>query len=339
MKKIILIIGFISLGIINSNPAYSQFNASEARSNYRNSRANDRGLERHERYTSIGGSLNAMNYFGDLAPLDGNFSTDLSLTRPGLGFVITRRFTPRLSIRGTYTVGRLRGDDISADPIAERHKDRFRRNLHFRNDIQELAFTGIVDLLANREDYTQRRRITPYAFLGIGLIYHNPRGRVPVSMGDEWVNLRDLRTEGVNYSRIQITVPYGIGGRLKLTERLDLALEIGIRQLFFDYLDDASNQYVDPGTLGSDLARAMAARSLEPIAAATRDQRLPAFLENANRRIVDYVGADGVTYPVFEGNLPGGRRGNPNDYDIYMVTSLQLTYIILPKSGRAKFRD
>ncbi|CAN5259623.1 hypothetical protein BH23BAC1_BH23BAC1_18630 [soil metagenome] len=339
MKKIILIIGFISLGILHSTHVFSQFSASEARSNYQNSKANDKGLDRHERYTSIGGSLNALNYFGDLAPFEGNFSTDLSLTRPGLGFVISRRFTPRISVRGTYTFGRLRGDDISADPIAERSRDRFRRNLHFRNDIHEVAVTGVVDLLANRDDYTQRRWLTPYAFLGIGIFHHNPRAKVPVNMGDEWVNLRDFRTEGVSYSRIQFVVPYGLGARLKLTERLDLALELGIRQLFFDYIDDASNVYVDPGTLGSDLARIMAARSLEPIAAATGEQRLPEFIQNANNRIIQYQSSDGNTYPVFEGNSPGNRRGNPNDYDIYLVTSLQLTYIIMPRAGRAKYRN
>ncbi|MDQ3534921.1 MAG: DUF6089 family protein [Bacteroidota bacterium] len=342
MKKLFLLFSLIFYSLITSLPANAQFGASEARRNFNNSKANDRGLERYKRYTSIGGSFNAFNYFGDLAPWDNKFSTDLDYTRPGLGLVIMRRLTPRISWKATYTYGRLRADDFSADHNNPESRDRYRRNLHFRNEINELAFNGVFDFVKNKEDYFLRSRIVPYAYLGVALFHHNPKAQLPVGSqvsGADWVALRPLQTEGKAYSRIQIATPIGVGARIKLAPRLDLSAEIGLRQLYFDYLDDVSNVYIDPGSLDSDLARTMASRAREAEAAAVRQARDPEIVQNANTRVIEFLSVDGNTYSIFEGNSPGRKRGNPNDNDIYVVTSLQLTYIFLPRMYRAKYRN
>ena len=42
-------------------------------------------------------------------------------------------------------------------------------------------------------------KLTPYGFLGIGLLYHNPKGYFAPE--DEWVALQPLGTEGQNLKR------------------------------------------------------------------------------------------------------------------------------------------
>ncbi|MDQ3393750.1 MAG: DUF6089 family protein [Bacteroidota bacterium] len=340
MKKLFLLLGLLIYSLLTSIPGFSQFSASEAKNNYKNSKASERGLDRYRRYTSIGGSLNAFNYYGDLAPWQGKLSTDISYTRPGIGFVAMRRVAPRISLRGTYTFGRLRADDFSADYTVESSRYRYRRNLHFRSDIHEFGFTGIFDFIKNRNDFDQRPLLVPYAFVGIAIFHHNPKAQIPVFSVDEkpeWIALQPLQTEGVHYSRVQFATPIGVGARLKLHSRLDLSLEVGLRQLYTDYIDDASTGYLDPAMYKSEVSYLMAARAAEPIAAAERKQRDAANVAHA-QNFIPYVSIDGNTYAVSPVNAPGARRGNPNDNDIYVVTSLQLTYVILPKMYRAKHR-
>jgi hypothetical protein len=56
-------------------------------------------FSKRKQYTSIGVSLNAMNYFGDLNPLTNFASVHLGDTRPNIGLSITHRFFPRVSGR------------------------------------------------------------------------------------------------------------------------------------------------------------------------------------------------------------------------------------------------
>ena len=214
----------------------------------------------NKKYTSIGVNINAMNYFGDLAPLDDMVSTDLSLTRPGFGIFASRRLGPRFSVRASLNWDRIKGDDFeSADPGDQSGRFRYVRNLQFRNDIKELSVVGIFDFAENLATYRSRQQIVPYLFVGVAAFHHNPKALVPegdVNNGDapfpnagEWVDLAPLRTEGISYKKVQFAIPFGLGLRFKLDERWDLAFEVGYRHLFFDYLDDVSNDYVDLGSV------------------------------------------------------------------------------------------
>jgi hypothetical protein len=54
-----------------------------------------------------------------------------------------------------------------------------------------------------------------------------------------------------------------------------------------------------------------------------------------------YVGRDGQSYTVIPGygsEFKDNMRGSKNDRDIYMVTSIRLTYILGATFHRAKFR-
>lgn len=334
-----------------SHEAYSQINRKAIKKNNRNI-ANWRGGKHSFKknvYNAVGVSLNAFNYYGDLSPSPKRISTDLSLTRPAVGVSFVHRFGPRYQLVGSFMYGGIRGsDNDSADPNdAENGVFRYNRNLSFRNRIKELSAVAQVDLFENQATYISRVRWTPYVYAGLAVFHHNPQAQAPefdaagnpTGKKGQWVDLQPLGTEGqhatlldsdVNhglkpYKRIQFAIPFGIGARLRLTELMDIALEFGFRYTFTDYLDDVSGNYVDLGVFGDDvLARAMSYRSNE-VATTTNT----------------YVGRDGQTYttlPGYGAEYPDNVRGNDSNRDLYMVTSLRLTYIIGKTFHRAKFR-
>ncbi|MGC3948234.1 MAG: hypothetical protein QM762_27625 [Chryseolinea sp.] len=176
---------------------------------------------------------------------------------------------------------------------------------------------------------------------------HNPQAQAPATdlngnplpEAGQWIDLRDLGTEGQHsqlldtdanhgikpYKNIQVAIPMGIGARFKLNEVMDFSVEFGFRYLFTDYIDDVSRNYVDLGVFGgNELAKAMSYRSNE-VATPTST----------------YVGRDGKSYSVVAGygsEYPSNNRGSKNDKDIYMVTTFKLSYVLGKSMHRAKFR-
>jgi hypothetical protein len=178
---------------------------------------------------------------------------------------------------------------------------------------------------------------------------HNPQAQVPAEDLDgnplpnagEWVDLQPLGTEGQKsaldptdansgikpYKKLQVAIPMGIGARFRLNEVFDFSFEIGFRYLFTDYLDDVSRNYVDLGVFGSnEVAKALSYRTNEV------EGVIPTFT---------YIGRDGKSYDVLPGyghEFPSNKRGNSSDNDMFMVTTLKLTYIVGKSFHRAKFR-
>lgn len=296
---------------------------------------------RGKRYTSIGFSVNAMNYFGDITPTQSFTSTDLEFTRYNLGVSITRRLTPRFSIRGMANYGRLRGDDYrSQDPTDDDARFRYLRNASFRTSIYEASVTGIFDLVENRQSYLRRPDFVPYLFVGVGGFYFNPRSQAPADFGGPgtWVALQPLRTEGVSYSLIQVNVPFGVGFRYKASPRWDISFEIGYRYLFTDYLDDVSGNYADPSTLPSPLARAMANRTTEINSANGSFRDLNRVLNDIGYSVITKRAADGSLYRTVNGYEAAEKRGSPNEKDWYLVTGFHFNYILVKGVRCPKFR-
>ena len=306
-------------------------------------------------FTTIGFSMNALNYFGDLAPKSNAASTDISFTRPGFGLHLERKVASRYWIRGSLIYGRLQGSDFkSASPDDELSRFRYVRNLQFRNDIFEFSAQGVIDITPNYNTFLGRPVLTPYVFGGLAVLYHNPKGLVPetdVNSGQpledagKWVALEPLGTEGQHtegsvvetYSKIQIAIPVGIGLRCMVNQSFDISFEIGYRHLFFDHLDDVSGRYVDLNTLDSDLARAMSDRSRELVdveSGQARDLTNPLVAEISDNR-------DANNLIRGYGSFANGTniRGNSADNDIYIITNIKLTYILGSSIfGKAKYR-
>lgn len=296
-------------------------------------------------YSSLGISLNAFNYYGDLSPSPKQMSTDISLTRPAVGVSFTHRFGPRYQLTGSFTYGGINGSDAkSADPDDPNNGVfRYVRNLSFRNRLKELSVVSQLDLYENSYTYANRVNLTPYLYGGVAIFHHNPQAQVPQtdllgqSLPDagEWVDLRPLKTEGKSYSLIQVAIPFGLGARFKLNDAMDLALEFGFRYTFTDYLDDVSNIYVDLNTFGdNEKAKALSYRSNEiPSGVNTRVDEII-----ANR----FTGYDGFTtvagFGHVNNNGTSNLRGQSDDRDIYMISTLRISYILGKNFNKAKFR-
>ena len=313
-------------------------------------------FDKNKVYNAIGISINAFNYYGDLAPTSGALSSDLGKTRPAIGVSFVHRFGPRYQLVGSFTYGGIKGSDHdAADPGDEEGIFRYNRNLSFRNRIKELSAVGQVDLFENQSTYISRVKWTPYIYAGVAVFHHNPQAQAPefdvsgnpTGKKGEWVDLQPLGTEGQNsslmlstdvnyglkpYKLIQFAIPFGLGARFRANEVIDVAIEYGFRYTFTDYLDDVSGNYVDLGVFGTDnLARAMSYRTNE--------------VATPNKT---YVGRDGQTYNVLNGygeeyggaapGEPGNVRGNSNNKDIDMLTTIRVTYILGKTFHRAKFR-
>ncbi|GHM99960.1 hypothetical protein WSM22_14500 [Cytophagales bacterium WSM2-2] len=303
-------------------------------------------------YSGVGFSLNAMNYYGDLAPLPNRFSTDISFTKPGFGISFFHRFGPRYTLVGQFMYGTLKGSDAESAKAGDLGNGIFRsaRNLSFRNRIKELSLVAVFDLFENEGTYISRVKWTPYVFIGIAVFMHNPQALAPDKFLDgtpnpkagQWVDLQPLGTEGqyatlqssdVNYgikpySLTQMAIPFGGGARFRINEVFDLWADVSFRYTFTDYLDDVSRNYVDLGVFKDPLAQAMSYRSNE----------LP---PNTYLGTSSYTGRDGKTYTTINGfgsEFRDNNRGNKKSLDVYMVTSVKLTYILGATFHRAKFR-
>ncbi len=308
-------------------------------------------FSKEKRYISLGVTMSALNYYGDLAPTPARISTDLSFTRPAIGLTVSQRFGPQYSLTANLMYGTLSGSDFSsADPGDEENgRYRYYRNLSFRNRIKELSIVATFDLFPNQETYMSRARWTPYAFAGLAVFHHNPQAKAPavgldgqpLAEAGQWVNLRDLGTEGQYaslepedanygikpYKLIQLAIPMGIGVRFKIHEVMDFSAEFAFRYLFTDYIDDVSRNYVDLGVLDSDLARALSYRSNEPtVPDVTRVPR---------------VARNGQTYNLINGygyEHPTNMRGRASNNDIFTVTTFRISYIVGKTMHRAKYR-
>ncbi len=294
-------------------------------------------FSRRNLYNSVGISLNAMNYFGDVTPESDFTSLRLNSTRPSVSVHFTRKFTPRIYGRAALSWGRITGDDSkSADFSEPENEPRFKRNLSFRNDIKELSVQGIVDLFENRRTFMRRPDFTPYAFVGVAVLHHNPKAYydgnadVPENIPAGWYELQPLGTEGQYsnadgypepYKKIQFAIPFGFGVKYKLARYWDLGFEITWRKTFTDYLDDVSTTYADKGDL-SNTAAILSDRSAD------------------NSRAGNYViETDANGYKNLAGyGRKGDQRGDTSDDDWYITTGFSLNYILTPARRGPKFR-
>lgn len=276
--------------------------------------ANAQQFTKRKQYNSVGITLNAMNYFGDIVPKASFASFRLAASRPNVGINVTRRFAPRLSARASFAYGRITAEDSKAadqnDPDA---RYRYNRNMNVRNDIFELSAVGVFDLIENRNNYLKRPDFVPYVFAGVAVFHHAPKGLVEggntggLTTGS-YIDLQPLQTEGVSYSKTQVSIPFGGGVRYKLNKSFDIGLEIGWRKTFTDYLDDVSKNYIPRTQLATTAAQ--------------------------------YFGHDNVrnTTDFTNFNEPGQMRGKGNEKDWYIVTGLTLNYILAPRVKSPKFR-
>ncbi len=359
MRKLCLWLTSVFLVVVASENLQAQLNRSAIKRNNKrigSYRGKKSGFGKEKRYNAIGFSVSALNYYGDIAPLPQRVSTDISFTRPAFGFSLAHRFGPRYTLQGQFMYGTLSGSDkSSASPTDDNGKSRYLRNASFRNHIKELSVVAYFDLFENQSTYISRVKWTPYIYLGVAGFLHNPQAQAPeydlhgnkLAQAGQWVDLQPLGTEGQHstlaptdanygikpYSLLQVAIPFGVGARFRLNEVIDLWADIGFRYTFTDYLDDVSRNYVDLYKLKSPLAEAMSYRTNELGAGGQAPPANPVTYSDPNDPSKSYTVEAGYGQEYKE-----NVRGNKNNRDVYMVTSIRVTYILGATFHKAKFR-
>jgi hypothetical protein len=220
-------------------------------------------------------------YFGELAN-----PGDYLDAKPNINAGLQLYLTPRISARAELTWFTLEGSDAEAD-----ESSRVSRNLSFKSNNLELGFTGAFNLFPNGSRYYRRPYFNAYGFGGFGLLYFNPT----TEYNGEKYALQPLNTEGADYSRVSLVLPFGLGVRFKAGPNFNVAIEGGYRKLFTDYLDDVSTVHLGPAAF------------TDPVAAALSDRR-PEIGKPAK--------------PA------GTQRGNPGDDDGYMLLNVKVEYYL-----------
>lgn len=335
-------------------------NSSKKQSSYRGGKVQHGGIG-IKKYSTVGLSVNAMNYFGDITPKPSRFSTDLAFTKLGFGLTYTKVFHPQAAWRAAFNYGTISGDDFSADNSAPPSQYLYLRNLHFRNSILEVSWGLEINLIPNSGGANNRFPLNPYIFLGLAAFKHNPQAKAPafdltgspLAEAGQWVDLQPLGTEGQNlaggkpYSLIQVAIPIGLGIKVRLPDDWDLNFEVGFRQLFTDYIDDVGGPYPNLSELDSELARAMSERSGESTGILSEETRSYngsnvvaspwGFRDPDTGDLVSYNVGGNYGFDNIENQ--GGVRGSSGQKDLYIITQLRLVYIFGHVSRKkAKFR-
>ncbi len=168
----------------------------------------------------IGGGAGVAAYSGDIIRRIDPGQIGLQGTLFG-----KRNFDNVWSLRAGVNLARLNAADSikPIDRLAEVRDGRFRAGIVEISAVMEFNF---LDYLRNNSEF----RWSPYAFFGLGYTFVIARGNTYAFNVSSDYNLSTL------------VIPFGGGVKYRLNDRWTLALEVGMRPTFTDYLDKIDSQ-------------------------------------------------------------------------------------------------
>lgn len=220
-------------------------------------------------------------------------------TKPAVGLSLNYEVSERLMLRSGLTFGKLEGADrYSGDEFKKQL-----RNLSFQSSLTEFSLMGELTVFN-----LYNINWSPYGFAGIAVYRFNPYA----TDSGQKVFLQPLSTEGQGlpgsqqnpYKLTQFAIPFGGGVKFNLNESIRLGVELGLRRLFTDYLDDVSGFYPDETEL--------------------LNVKGPTAVRFSYRG--DEVPGETSAYP--DNGFPGKgvERGGPKTKDWYYFTGVHLTF-------------
>jgi hypothetical protein len=164
-------------------------------------------------FSEFGIGVGGFNYAGDLMR-----GYHIDNVKPGILGYYKMNFDNIFSLRTSITGGLISGsDETPIDPFA------VNRDGAFQSTIVEAAGILEYNFLDYKGEHVQIRW-SPYMFVGIsGFTFFG---------GNQDLN---------GSSTIQLAIPFGGGFKYAINPNINLNLEIGVRKLFFDYLDGYSD--------------------------------------------------------------------------------------------------
>ncbi len=262
----------------------------------------------------LGGSVGAMNSLTDLGGRKGigkKFVKDLNLGKTQLAgsIFLSALYKNAIAVRLEATFGQITADDKILAKVKATTFGRYERNLSYKSKITDFMLAAEIHPLFIIKKYDEENeppRYSPYLLVGVGFFSFNPQAK----LGNKWVDLQPLSTEGQGFSEYpkrqpyklnQINIPLGAGIKYELTSNLNLRAEFVYRVLNTDYLDDVSTNYID-ATLYSNYF--------------TGAKLTNALLLNDRQ------------YELTPGHITneGDQRGNPKNNDAYFTFNIKIGY-------------
>ena len=176
-------------------------------------------------------------YIGDMN------STHFNNLRVAGGITYRKNFDRRFTFKSSALYTNVyANDENSKDAI------KVNRNLKFKSDIIELSGQIEFNFLPY-ETGNSLYNWTPFIFTGVSIFNYNPQAE---GSDGQWYNLQELGTEGQGttsfpnrkkYSLTQLSVPFGGGVKIGVSDNFNIIVEYGLRKTFTDYIDDVSTTY------------------------------------------------------------------------------------------------
>jgi hypothetical protein len=189
----------------------------------------------------FGVGIGAGHYFGDL-----NTRARLNRPKPAASLFFRKNFGNYIALRIGASFAQLGYSDVY-----NTHNELMRRrNLSFNSNVWELGLQGDFNFyrfMPGEEEF----RWTPYVTMGLSIFNYDPY----TYLNDQKYYLRPLGTEGQGdtsfpdrkpYSSMAFAIPFGVGIKYSINERINVGFEVVHRFSRTDYLDDVSTTYVDP---------------------------------------------------------------------------------------------
>ena len=199
--------------------------------------AKSQSMESYVHQGEFGFGLGLGHYFGDL-------NTNMQINRPKFSgsLFFRKQFNNYIGVRITGGYAFLGYSDVYSSNPTEKQ-----RNLSFNTNVWELSVSGDFNFFKFIPGFEQYR-YTPYISLGLGVISFDPYAYLN---GEKYL-LRPLGTEGqgsslypdrLPYNPIALTIPFGVGVKYALTDRMNVFGEAVYHFTRTDYLDDVSTTY------------------------------------------------------------------------------------------------
>ena len=196
-------------------------------------------------------------YIGDMN------STHFNNLRLAGGITYRKNFDRRFTFKSSALYTNVyANDENSKDAI------KVNRNLKFKSDIIELSGQIEFNFLPY-ETGNSLYNWTPFIFTGVSIFNYNPQAE---GSDGQWYNLQEIGTEGQGttsfpnrkkYSLTQLSVPFGGGVKIGVSDNFNIIVEYGLRKTFTDYIDDVSTTYAGIPSEFTNIAIELADQSID----------------------------------------------------------------------------
>ena len=202
----------------------------------------------HAQIVEVGGSVGLSYYMGDINP-----KIPFVESRLGWGALARYYENTRWAFRFTYSNLQLDCSDKASNYRPE-------RGLSFHTNVHDVALIAEFNFL----DYftgSKRNGLSPYLFGGISALFFNPKADDGTSLHDKLTDVGyyeddekgEIKMEIPDKSTSAVSIPFGMGVKCSIGQKIGIALEWRWDYTFTDWLDDChayypriNDQYSDP---------------------------------------------------------------------------------------------